>query len=177
MNDRKEPPVEVQNYAPRRERIPAAALLPEAGKAQAVNGLKAAMANVDLAEGDKDWSLRGPAPQGLGPEFGTVHKSTADQMATLDLGNVAQQLTSVRGKTHGEFRDHAKFTMILKDAMRNFQREDGTTPWDELTDIMKESLDMNSHKIGRIFAGRADFKDHWADMAGYSQLVADRLVE
>ena len=103
-----------------------------------------------------------------------VEPPTAAEVAEA---NAAQALTHERGKTHGEFRDHASFTQHLKDAMRSFVREDGSHPWEGLTPAMKESLDMNMHKIGRILAGRADFKDHWSDMAGYSQLVADRLPD
>lgn len=88
-----------------------------------------------------------------------------------------QTLTHERGKTHGDFHDHANVTQLLKDAMRNFIRLDGTRPWDGLSAIQKESLDMNAHKIGRILAGNPSFKDHWADMAGYSQLVADRTPD
>jgi len=38
-----------------------------------------------------------------------------------------------------------------------------------------ESLDMIIHKIGRIVNGNPDVVDHWLDIAGYAQLVADRL--
>lgn len=89
----------------------------------------------------------------------------------------AGALTAERGQTHGDFRDHAAFTQHLKDAIRSCQRLDGTHPWDGLTPSMKESLDMNMHKIGRVLAGKAEFKDHWADMAGYSQLVADECPD
>ena len=46
-----------------------------------------------------------------------------------------------------------------------------------MTDPAKEALDMIAHKIGRICAGNPNFKDHWADIAGYAQLVADRCTE
>jgi hypothetical protein len=34
-----------------------------------------------------------------------------------------------------------------------------------------------AHKIGRILAGNPSFRDHWADIAGYAKLVADRCSE
>jgi hypothetical protein len=40
---------------------------------------------------------------------------------------------------------------------------------------MAETLDMIAHKIGRIIAGNAAEPDHWRDIAGYAQLVANRL--
>ena len=38
-----------------------------------------------------------------------------------------------------------------------------------------EAMDMIIHKIGRIINGNPDVVDHWLDIAGYAQLVADRL--
>jgi hypothetical protein len=34
---------------------------------------------------------------------------------------------------------------------------------------------MICHKIGRIVNGDPDYFDSWIDVAGYAQLVADRL--
>jgi hypothetical protein len=36
-------------------------------------------------------------------------------------------------------------------------------------------LDMICHKIGRIINGDPDYADSWHDIAGYAQLVANRL--
>lgn len=80
------------------------------------------------------------------------------------------ELLSTRGKTHGEYRDHARITQRLKDIMR---AEPG---WGRLSDIQKETLEMNAHKIGRILAGDPNFVDHWDDIAGYAKLVSQRIV-
>lgn len=89
-------------------------------------------------------------------------------------GATPQDTIAERGRTHGDFDDNAALSQILKDAMRGFQRKDGVHPWDNLTPAMKDTLDMNAAKIGRIFAGDPDFRDHWADMAGYDMLIANR---
>jgi len=34
---------------------------------------------------------------------------------------------------------------------------------------------MNAHKIGRILNGDPNWSDSWHDIAGYAQLVANRL--
>ena len=39
----------------------------------------------------------------------------------------------------------------------------------------QEALDMICHKIGRIINGDPDYADSWVDIAGYAQLVANRL--
>jgi hypothetical protein len=44
-----------------------------------------------------------------------------------------------------------------------------------LADDQQEALDMICHKIGRIINGDPDYADSWHDIAGYAQLVADRL--
>jgi hypothetical protein len=73
-----------------------------------------------------------------------------------------------RERTHGSFKDHADATQALKRTMIIY----GKT---KLTNTQRESLDMIVHKIGRILAGNPDYIDHWDDIAGYAQLVADEL--
>ena len=41
----------------------------------------------------------------------------------------------------------------------------------------QEALDMICHKMGRIVNGDADYVDNFRDIAGYAQLVADRMME
>lgn len=80
-------------------------------------------------------------------------------------------LVAERGKTHGEFNDHARITQMLKLVMHK------TDKWESLTPAQKESLEMIVHKIGRILAGSPDFRDHWDDIAGYAVLVAERVPQ
>jgi len=77
-------------------------------------------------------------------------------------------LLAERGKTHGDFTEHAMITQMLKAAMTTNEG------WTRLTHVQREALEMIVHKIGRIIAGRPDFRDHWDDIAGYAKLVADR---
>ena len=76
-----------------------------------------------------------------------------------------------RARTHGNFADHAKCTQSLKSAAAAFPN------WNKLSPAQRESLEMIFHKVGRIMAGDPDFHDHWLDIAGYAQLVADELEE
>jgi Domain of unknown function (DUF6378) len=78
-------------------------------------------------------------------------------------------LLAERGKTHGDFADHADITQRLKKVMR-----DGAN-WARLDATQKETLEMNAHKIGRILSGNPDHLDHWDDIAGYAKLVSNRL--
>lgn len=76
-----------------------------------------------------------------------------------------------RGKRYGSFVGHARITMDLKSIIRcSLQKRDKT-----LNDDQQEALDMICHKIGRIINGDPNYSDSWHDIAGYAQLVADRL--
>jgi Domain of unknown function (DUF6378) len=80
------------------------------------------------------------------------------------------KLLNERGKTHGNFTVHASITQSLKAVM---VYEEGN--WVKLNEYQHEALEMIAHKIGRILAGDPNHKDHWDDIAGYAQLVSERL--
>lgn len=78
---------------------------------------------------------------------------------------------SERGKRYGAFVGHAEVTQHLKAYYREQLALRGKT----MAPDQFEALDMIMHKIGRIVNGDPDYDDSWLDVAGYSQLVADRL--
>lgn len=75
-----------------------------------------------------------------------------------------------RGKRYGAFIDQAVICTDLKMDMHV------TKNWAALAPDQKEALDMIANKIGRILNGDPDYEDSWRDIAGYAQLVADRLI-
>jgi hypothetical protein len=76
-----------------------------------------------------------------------------------------------RGKRYGTFLGHATVTQQLKKVLdETLCRRGGGLEADQY-----EALDMICHKIGRIVNGDPDYVDSWQDIAGYAQLVADRL--
>lgn len=79
-----------------------------------------------------------------------------------------------RGLRYGEFEDHARITVSLKEQMQKFRNAKGI-PYSRLADDQREALEMIAHKIGRILNGDPDYADSWVDIAGYAKLVADRL--
>jgi hypothetical protein len=84
--------------------------------------------------------------------------------------DVTQTLTD-RGKKYGPFKGHAEVTQDLKAvAVRHLYDRNKQLDADQ-----QEALDMIFHKIGRIVNGDANYDDSWIDIAGYAQLVADRL--
>lgn len=76
-----------------------------------------------------------------------------------------------RGARYGKFKDHAEITQRLKLAVLDH----ATAHQIALADDQQEALDMICHKIGRIVNGDPNYADSWHDIAGYAQLVADRL--
>jgi predicted transglutaminase-like cysteine proteinase len=76
-----------------------------------------------------------------------------------------------RGSRYGTFIGHAEVTQDLKRCMAGHLAKRSKA----LTDDQWEALEMIAHKIGRIINGDPDYADSWADIAGYSKLVSDRL--
>ncbi len=76
-----------------------------------------------------------------------------------------------RGNRYGEFMGHAEITQRLKHVIAiNLRKRNRALAPDQT-----EALDMICHKIGRIINGDPDYADSWHDIAGYAQLVANRL--
>ena len=81
------------------------------------------------------------------------------------------EILAERGKTHGDFKDHAKTAQRLKFTLREQSKD-----WQiDFSYTQQEALEMICHKIARIVAGDPNFADHWRDIAGYSTLVANEL--
>ena len=83
----------------------------------------------------------------------------------------SNQVIRERTLTHGEFRQQAEATDGIRRAIfANWVGEGGMDD-----PVITEGLGMICHKLGRIAAGDATFKDHWVDIAGYATLVAQML--
>jgi len=75
-----------------------------------------------------------------------------------------------RGKRYGEFINNASTAQMIKFAMR------GGQGWGGLTVDQVEALEVIAQKIARIINGDATYADNWHDIAGYAQLVENRLL-
>lgn len=78
-----------------------------------------------------------------------------------------------RGSRYGDFMGHAEVTQQLKNVMMAHLIKKHKA----LVVDQQEALEMIFHKVGRIVNGDPDYVDSWVDIAGYAQLVADRLQE
>ncbi len=87
------------------------------------------------------------------------------------MTNDLNQILTERGERYGKFFTHAAAAQGLKEIIREHLALNGKT----LEDDQIEALEMICHKIGRIVNGDPNYADSWQDIAGYAQLVADRL--
>lgn len=78
------------------------------------------------------------------------------------------EVLAERGSKYGVFAGHAAITQQFKCILRQGN-------WNRLSDDHREALEMIAHKIGRILNGDPNYADSWQDIAGYAQLVANRL--
>jgi hypothetical protein len=85
--------------------------------------------------------------------------------------NDIQATLDERGTRYGDFIGHAEITCELKGIIAQY----AITREKKLEPDQIEALDMICHKIGRILNGDPDYADSWHDIAGYAQLVANRL--
>ena len=105
-----------------------------------------------------------PAPQGAAG-------SAPLAIEMFDFPNQVDETLDARAVEYGKFIEGAEVMQMLKRVVQNaLSNRDKTLAHDQA-----EAMDMIIHKIGRIINGNPDVVDHWLDIAGYAQLVADRL--
>ena len=81
------------------------------------------------------------------------------------------EVLSERGARYGKFSEHAVISQDLRTTVNMYVVKRGC----DLEADQREALDMICHKIARIINGDPGYADNWVDIAGYAQLVADRL--
>lgn len=77
------------------------------------------------------------------------------------------EILAERGKNYGNFQGCAHIAQGLKAHIR--------TRGNRLAPDQAEALEMVFHKAARILNGDPNHIDSWQDIAGYAQLVVDRL--
>jgi hypothetical protein len=89
----------------------------------------------------------------------------------LHVSATTTEILTERAKTHGDYKVTAEIAVATKHLWSN---QHG---WTRLTATQVESLDMIASKVARILSGNPHAADHWADIQGYAQLVADELKQ
>ena len=80
---------------------------------------------------------------------------------------------SERGQRYGEFEDHAEHSIAIKAVLFTLMGEEKAKT---LKADQVEAICMIAHKLARITNGDPHYDDSWRDVAGYAQLVANRLA-
>lgn len=82
-----------------------------------------------------------------------------------------------RAKTYGTFESNAKVAQQLKAALHHAlsARDESSYGDFYIAPDQVEALQMICSKLARIVNGDPNHVDSWRDIAGYAQLVADRL--
>lgn len=98
-----------------------------------------------------------------------LHKCTPSPTIAEQLRDPPPE--QVRGKTHGDYTYMSGVIQDIKLTMRRGQS------WEKLSAPQAEALELIATKIGRIVCGDPNFRDHWADIIGYANLIKDRIAE
>jgi hypothetical protein len=86
-------------------------------------------------------------------------------MYNMEINDILKE----RGNRYGDLEDNALVSQNIKSIMRL------SNNWNSLPEDMKETLDMTASKISRILTGDFNYDDNWADIAGYSKLIVNRI--
>lgn len=86
----------------------------------------------------------------------------------MSAAKAVKKILADRPRTHGDFTDGARFTQSV---LRLASQMPG---YESATDVQREGFHMIVHKCQRLLAGDPGFAEHWHDIAGYANLVADR---
>lgn len=81
------------------------------------------------------------------------------------------QILQERESRYGSFKEHALIAQNLKYELRLSKK------FKQLNEDQREALEMIQHKIARILNGDPNYADSWVDIAGYAQLIANRLQQ
>ena len=84
-----------------------------------------------------------------------------------------QSILAQRGARYGNFTDQAEHCLIIKGTIFGLM---GIEKVQTLKSDQIEAISNIANKLARITNGDPHYHDSWQDIAGYAQLVADRLI-
>jgi hypothetical protein len=76
-----------------------------------------------------------------------------------------------REVTHGDFEMKS---IWIQEIMENLV---GLYSWNDMEADKKEAIHMILVKLSRIIYGDSNHVDHWDDIAGYAELVSERIKD
>lgn len=91
----------------------------------------------------------------------------------MDQDKEVKDVLKTRNSNYGNYTDDARTAMALQDIITEEQNKTGVT----IPPFQRHALQMITTKLARIACGNPNHRDSWLDIAGYSQLVLDRLED
>lgn len=104
--------------------------------------------------------------------MGKLADSFRDMLDEEVVTNNPQSVDNILNERHeryGMFSEQSLIGQNIKSAIRHSRN------WHNLPADMKEALEMTATKMARILNGDPHYSDSWSDIAGYAQLIVDRL--
>lgn len=104
--------------------------------------------------------------------MGKLADSFRDMLDEESAANEPQSVDNIlnaRHERYGTFAEQSLIAQNIKSAIRHSRN------WHNLPADMKEALEMTATKMARILNGDPHYGDSWSDLAGYAQLIVDRL--
>lgn len=84
-----------------------------------------------------------------------------------------------RGSAYGDFYGHASVAQRIKNVIKSSLDTNEQfillAPAEKM--VVRESLDMIAHKIGRIANGNPRVADSWDDIGGYAKIARIRVCK
>lgn len=81
------------------------------------------------------------------------------------------KLLEERGNNYGDFKYQAANAQAIKRLLRTMPN------WAVLPDVHREAIETIALKLSRALTGNWEYKDNYADIAGYAQLVLKYMEE
>jgi len=84
------------------------------------------------------------------------------------MQTIAETLVE-RGARYGTFMENAKISEAVLDVIRS------QPGWQNFQPDQKVAVEIIVQKLARALTGNAQYDDNWRDIAGYAQLIVDRI--
>lgn len=109
-----------------------------------------------------------------------VSKKLDDVIYNASLGKQKKKsdvdaILDERGSRYGLYGTQAVVAQMLKDTVEHYMQAQKYEGDINHYFIVRETLQMICTKMARIINGDSTYADSWTDIAGYAQLVVDKL--
>lgn len=98
-----------------------------------------------------------------------IEMLTFGPLGENDMAEDIKDTLKERGSRYGNFMQQAQIERALRCVLES------TEGWENLAADQKSAIEMVCVKLARILNGDPNYDDNWRDIAGYAQLIVNRL--